>query len=152
MAAQPPPPTPPVRPSFIYSFGSAPASDSGATCSISATAPKGSTAKGQMLKFVIDRQNSGPNGVGWQTFLVATGKSKSLAQVQSLLRSAFVRAAESPAGAELAKLGDITLGRELRVIARAGGGVEMAYNPPLRTGNPVLTLGEAVAFAKLLGP
>ncbi len=152
VAAQPTPPAAPARPNFTHSFGSAPASDSGATCAISATAPKGSAEKGQMMKFVVDRKNTGPNGVGWLTFVVATGKSKSLVQVQSLLKSAFARAADSPAGAELAKLGDITLGRELRVVAQGGGGVEMAYNPPLRTGNPVLTAGETAAFAKLLGP
>ena len=105
-----------------------------------------------MLKFVIDRKTTGPDGVGWLTFVVSTGKSKTLAQVQSLLGSAFGRAAGSPAGTELAKLGDIALGRQLRVVAKGNGGVDMAYNPPLRTGNPVLTAGETTAFATLLGP
>src|SRR5882757_7566247 len=151
MPAVTPSPVAPVRANFAFSFGSAPAGDSGATCSLSATVPKGSAEKGQLLKFVVDRKNAGPNGVGWQTFLVATGKSKSLLQVQSIFRDAFVRAAVSPPGADLAKLGDVTLGGEVRVVAHGGGSVEMAYNPALKSGNPVLTAGETAAFAKLLG-
>ena len=92
----------------------------------------------------------GPGGLTFQYFSLSTGRSKSLAQVQALFADAFGRAAAAPAGAELAKLGDIRFGGEVRVVSLGGGGVELAYNPAMSSGNPRLTPGEAAAFAQIL--
>ncbi len=147
--AEPVAPTP--RPAFTYSFGSMPAADSGASCSVQATGAKGSAEKGHQLKFVLDRKGTpGANGFTFQYFTLSTGRSKSVAQVQALFADAFARAASAPAGAELAKLGDIRFGGEVRAVSLGGGGVELAYNPAMNSGNPRLTPGEAAAFAQIL--
>ena len=144
-------PAQPVRPAFAYSFGSAAAADSGASCSVSATAAKGAADKGQQLKFIIDRKGAAEaGGYAWQYFLVSTGRSKSLAQVQALFADAFRRAPGAPAGTELAKLGDIRFGGEVRLMSLGGGGVEVAYNPAMSSGNPRLSAGEVGAFAQIL--
>lgn len=145
------PVAPAPRPAFAYSFGSAPAADSGAACSVQATAAKGSPEKAQQLKFVLDRKGTpGPGGFTFQYFTLSTGRSKSLAQVQAMFGDAFARAASAPAGVELAKLGDIRFGGEVRVVSLGGGGVELAYNPAMNSGNPRLTPGETAAFAQIL--
>lgn len=129
-------------------FGSVGVKDSGSECSLSASAPSRSPLTRQQLQFFI----ASPSFGGWTThrFLVQTGSSKSLAAVQSLLAEALKQSSTATAGTELAKIGDIKFGGELRVVAM-GGGVTFAYNPALPSGNPDLTAGEAAAFAELLG-
>lgn len=121
----------------------------GSLCFVSASAPAGSSATRQRLQFEVERGDFG----SWSThrFMVSTGASRSLAETQELLGKGLRRAATAPAGTELAKLGDVKFGGEMRLIALGGGRVEFAYNPPLEDGNPKLSAGEAEAFAKLLG-
>ena len=137
------------RPSFSHSLGSASAQDSGARCSIGTSAPSGSPLKSQQINFVIERSDLS----SWTTieFPVATGASKSLGELQALLGDALSRAATAPAGAVLAKVGDIKYGGEVRLVARGGGAVDFAYQPALEHGNPRLSTGETAAFARLLG-
>jgi hypothetical protein len=136
-------------PAFSHSLGSATAQDSGAKCSIAMTAPSGSSLNGQKLNFVLERGEFG----SWtrQEFPVSTGTSKSLAELQSLLGNALHRGLAASAGTQLAKVGDIQFGGEVRLIARGGGAVDFAYQPAVEGGNPVLSPGETAAFAKLLG-
>lgn len=142
----------PVPPSFTYVFGTLPTGAEGQSCSVLATAPKGSAEKGQQLKFVLDSARTHAAGKAWQYFVVSTGRSKTLAQVQAMFADAFSRAPATPVGAELCLLGDIQYGGEVHLISRGGGAVELRYNPPMTIGNPVVSPGEAAAFAKLLGP
>lgn len=137
-----------LRGSLPHKIGSATAGDTGAVCSVSATAPSGSATNRQQLQFYVERDDFG----GWSThrFLVATGGSRTLADVQKSLGGALREGATAAPGAELAKIGDIKLGGELRILAKGAGKVEFAYNPALPSGNPVLSSGEAAAFAEAL--
>lgn len=141
-----------VPPAFAYKFGTMPTGADGQSCSIIATAPKGSAEKSQQIKFVLDSTRPNATGHAWQYFVVSTGRSKTLAQVQALFADAFSRAPAAPAGAELCLLGDIKYGGEVRVISRGAGGVELMYNPPMTIGNPILSPGETASFARLLAP
>jgi len=89
----------------------------------------------------------------WSTheFQVATGASKSLAQLQALLGDALRRGFTAPAGSVLVKVGDIKHGGEVRLVARGGGAVDFAYQPALEHGNPSLSAGETAAFAQIVG-
>lgn len=138
-----------MRPPFSHSMGSAKAQDSGATCSIVATAPGGSPLKRQQIRFVVERGDFS----SWSTheFEVATGASKSQAELQALLGDALHRAVTAREGSELVKIGDIQFGGEVRIVARGGGAVEFAYQPVLEHGNPSLSAGETAVFARLLG-
>jgi len=138
-----------TSPKFSHSLGSARAQDSGANCSIGASAPAGSPLKSQQLRFVVERGDLS----SWTTheFQVATGASKSQAELQALLGGALRRGLTARAGTELAKVGDIQFGGEVRVVARGGGAVDFAYQPALEHGNPSLSAGETAAFARLLG-
>lgn len=131
-----------------HMLGQGKVAETGVQCSLSASAPSKSSLKRQELQFAIHRSDF----TGWSTqrFLVHTGSSKSLAEVQSILASALHRAATAPRGTELAKIGDIKLGGELRLVAGGGGEVDFAYNPHLPDGNPSLTAGEAAFYASLL--
>ena len=154
--AQAPPSAPiapvaPMPPAFIHNFGTLPTGAEGQSCSVLATAPKGSAEKGQQIKFVLDSARGAASGRAWQYFVVSTGRSKSLAQVQAMFADAFARAPSAPAGAELCLLGDIKYGGEVHVVSRGGGAVELVYNPSMTIGNPVLSPGQTTAFAKLLG-
>ena len=144
-------PVAPVAAAFTYNFGTLPTGADGQSCSVLATAPKGSAEKGQQIKFVLDSARANPSGRAWQYFVISTGRSKSLAQVQGMFADAFARAASAPGGAELCLLGDIKYGGEVHVVSRGGGAVELVYNPSMTIGNPVLSPGETTAFAKLLG-
>ena len=134
---------------FPHSLGSAKAQDSGAMCSIGTSAPSGSTLKNQKLNFVLERGDFS----SWTTheFPVATGASKSLAELQDLLGDALRRGLTAPAGVRLAKVGDIQFGGEVSLVARGGGAVDFVYQPVIEGGNPRLSPGETTAFAQLLG-
>jgi len=137
-------------PMFAYPLGTAPLGGADGTCSVKATAPRASAAKDQQLKFIVDYQTIPDRGADFRYYTVSTGKSKSLAQVQAMFADGFARAFAAPPGAELCKLGDIAHGGEVRLVARGGGETELAYNPPLSTGNPVFTAAESAAFARIL--
>src|SRR6478609_3525729 len=74
---------------LAHSLGSATARDSGAKCSIGLSAPPGSPLKSQKITFVMERSD----GTTWTTqeFPVATGASKSQAELQALLGGALHR-------------------------------------------------------------
>lgn len=134
---------------FSHSLGSATAKDSGAKCSIGISAPPGSPLKGQKINFVRERADFS----SWTTqeFPVATGASKTLAELQTLLGDALHRGLTAPAGVQLVKVGDIKYGGEVSLIARGGGAVDFVYQPVIEGGNPRLSPGETAAFARLLG-
>lgn len=134
---------------FSHTLGSTTARDSGAKCSIGLSAPSGSPLKGQTVTFVLERSD----GVSWTTqeCPVATGSSKSQGELQAQLGNALRRGLTAPAGTELTKVGSAEHGGEVRLVARGGGSVDLAYRPALDGGNPVLSAGETGAFAQLLG-
>lgn len=138
-----------TSPKFSHSLGSAKAQDSGARCSVVATAPGGSPLKSQQIRFVVERGDFS----SWSTheFQVATGASKSQAELQALLGDALRRGLTAAAGAVLVKVGNIQYGGEVRLVARGGGAVDFAYQPALEHGNPSLSSGETAAFAQVLG-
>ena len=140
---------PPPGASFPHSLGSARAQDSGATCSVGLSAPSGSPLRNQHINFVLNRGTLG----SWsaQEFPVATGASKTLAELQVQLASALHRGITAPAGSELIQVGDLKYGGEVRLIARGGGVVDFIYQPAVQGGNPSLSAGETAAFARLLG-
>ena len=144
------PVAPAVAPAFAFPLGTVPFGTTGGSCSVQATAPRGSAAKSQMLKFVVDYSASKTNAANFRYYVISTGKSKSLAQVQAMFADGFARGATAPAGTELSKLGDITLGGEVRLVARGNGETEMIYNPSLSTGNPIFSAAESAAFAQIL--
>jgi hypothetical protein len=149
--AQPEAPAPPpeqvASTEFPNSLGTLRAEDSSATCSVALSAPSGSPLKNQKINFILNRGTLGKYSA--QEFTISTGTSKSLGQLQSLLASALRRGAAAPAGTELAKVGDIRFGGELRLVAQGEGQVEYVYNPASEHA-PRLSAGEASAFAALL--
>lgn len=100
------------------------------------------------MKFIVEDQRAG--GPNFRYYVVSTGRSKSLGQVQAMFADGFARAASAPAGVELCKLGDIAYGGEVRLIARGNGESALMYNPPLSIGNPVFSSAETAAFAQIL--
>lgn len=146
-AEQTPPGVPTPSSEFPNVLGPARAADSGAVCLIALTAPSGSPLKSQKINFMFNR----PGGVSAEReFTVNTGTSKTLGQLQGLLGSALRRAATSPAGTELVKVGDIRFGGEFRLTAQEDGQVSISYLPEGEQ-PPTLSAGEAAAFATLLG-
>jgi hypothetical protein len=149
--AQPSQPAEPTQPvaslEFPHALGPVTAQDSGATCAIALSAPSGSPVKNQKINFILNRGTLGIYSA--QNFTVSTGASKTLAELQSLLASALRRGAAAPAGAELAKVGDVRFGGELRLVAQGEGQVEFVYQPASEHA-PRLSAGEAAAFAGLL--
>ncbi len=137
-------------PAFSFPLGSVQIAPDQVVCSVQATAPRASAAKAQQLKFVVDYQGRRAAAANFRYYLISTGKSKSLAQVQAMFAEGFARAASAPAGAELCKLGDVALGGEVRLMARGNGETEMIYNPSLTSGNPVFSPAESAAFAQIL--
>ncbi|MBS0656718.1 MAG: hypothetical protein JSR82_00560 [Verrucomicrobia bacterium] len=137
-----------ARAPFAYTLGNAKSSDGTVSYSVSATAPSKSAEKGQQLKFVISRTTG--RGTDWNYFMLGTGKSKSLAQVQSMLAAALAKFPAAPAGTELCKIGDIKYGGELKLVSRGANELEFAYDPPMNSGNPRLSAADAAAFAQIL--
>lgn len=138
-----------ARAPFAYAIGNAKSADGFTTYGVSATAPSMSPDKGHQIKFVLSRASS-RGGMSWNYFMLSTGKSKSLAQVQTMIAAALRKFPAAPAGSELAKLGDIKYGGELKLIARGPDQLEFAYDPPMASGNPVLSAADASAFASIL--
>jgi len=136
-------------PAFAYPLGTMPLGKMG-VCSVQATAPRASLAKAQQLKFAVDYPAPQSGATKYRYYVISTGRSKSLAQVQAIFADGFARAASAAAGTELCKLGDITLGGEVRLIARGNGETEMIYSPALSGGNPVFSPAESAAFAQIL--
>ena len=137
-------------PTFAYPLGTVPLVNGEGSCSVQATAPRGSVAKGQQMKFVVDYKYPGSGVPNFRYYMVSTGTSKSLAQVQAMFADAFARAAAAPPGVELCRLGDIAYGGEVRLVARGGGETALMYNPPLSNGNPIFSPAESIAFAQIL--
>lgn len=138
-----------VRGDLPNHLGRVTAADSGSRCSLSTTAPSKSPLKRQQIQFYIEYTSFSSDYTDHR-FVVSTGASKSQADVQALLGNGLRRAPQAAEGTELAKIGAIELGGEMRLIVRGGGKVEFAYNPALPSRNPVLSPGEAAAFADLL--
>ena len=145
-------PTEPAQPvastEFPNPVGPVRAQDSGATCAIALSAPSGSPLKNQKINFILNRGTLGVYSE--QQFTVSTGASKSLGALQSILGSALRRGAAASAGTELAKVGDVRFGGELRLVAEGEGQVKFVYQPAVDHA-PSLSAGEAAAFAGLLG-
>ena len=137
-------------PAFSFPLGSVQLAPDNVVCSVQATAPRASAAKAQQMKFIVDYQGRAKAAANFRYYLISTGKSKSLAQVQAMFSDGFARAALAPVGTELCRLGDVTLGGDVRLIARGNGETEMIYNPPLTGGNPIFSPAESAAFAKIL--
>lgn len=133
---------------LIHSLGERPTEDGQSECSLSASAPPMSPLKRQQLQFAVRR--SGPGGWFLVRLLVQTGASKSQAEIQSLLATALRKAESAARGDELAKIGNIRFGGELRLLADGAGGTTFAYNPGLPEGNPTLSAEESAVFADLL--
>lgn len=133
---------------LAHKLGSQETADRDSFCTVTASAPSKSPLTRQQIQFYVERADFG----GWSSyrFVVGTGASKSQAAVQSLLGQGLRQAASASAGTELAKLGDIKYGGEMRLTAKGNGGAEFVYNPPLENDNPVLSASEAAAFAELL--
>lgn len=138
---------PPYAP-LIHSLGERSTEDGRSECSLSASAPAQSPLKRQQLQFAVRR--SGPGGWFLVRLLVQTGASKSQAELQSLLTTAIRKAGNAARGDELAKIGDIRFGGELRLQADGNGGTTFTYNPGLPEGNPTLSAEECAVFADLL--
>jgi hypothetical protein len=85
-----------------------------------------------------------------QRLLVQSGASKSQADLQSLLAAALRKSGAAARGDELAKIGDVRFGGELRLLADGAGGTTFAYSPGLPDGNPTLSAQETILFAELL--
>lgn len=140
----------PARASFAYALGNAKSADGLSTYAVSATAPSMSPEKGHQLKFSISRLGAG-GGSSWNYFMVGTGKSKSVAQIQSLIAAGLRKFPGAAAGTELCKIGDIKYGGELKLIARSANELEFAFDPAIRSGNPRLSAADVAAFAEILG-
>ena len=117
--------------------------------SISATAPRGSKLNSQTIRFALKKSDTGSQT--WGFFLISTGKSKTQLQIEQLLAQAFRKFPGSAPGTELAKIGDIKYGGEVRVMAEGPNALVFAYNPPLNPANPRLNAADAAAFAEILG-
>lgn len=131
-----------------YALGKGSTADGISNCSLSASAPSKSPLKRQQLQFAFRR--TGPAGWVVQRMIVQTGASKSQADLQSLLAAALRKSGGAARGDELAKIGDIRFGGELRLVADGNGGTSFLYNPGMPDGNPTLSAEEGGLFANLL--
>lgn len=137
-----------ARAPFAYAIGNAKSADGMVTYGVSATAPSKSAEKGQQLKFVVTRMTG--RGTDWNYFMLSTGKSKSMAQVQAMIAAALAKLPTAAPGTELCKLGDIKYGGELKLVVRGPNELEFAYDPAMNNGNPRLNAADAAAFARIL--
>lgn len=137
----------PAKVPFAYALGSKTVGAS--HYSISATAPRGSKLNSQTIRFALKKSDSGSQT--WGFFLIGTGKSKTQAQMEQLLSQAFRKFPGATPGTELAKIGDIKYGGEVRVVAQGPDALVFAYNPPMAEANPRLHAADAAAFAEILG-
>lgn len=113
------------------------------------TAPAGSTEKGQKLQLLL--RTAGPGGSETSFVVVNTGKTRTLAQLGQTLAGALRRFAAGVAGGqEMAKIGDLRFGGELRLLTESPDSLLFQYIPP--TARPVrLNRTDAAAFAAILG-
>ncbi len=139
-----------AKPVFAYTIGTAKSRDGFNSYAVMATAPALSPTKGQQLKFAITR--SGAAGrEAWSYFMIATGRSKSLAQVQGLIVESLRKFPSAAPGTVLGKIGDIKYGGEVRLTVRGANEFVFDYEPALSAGNPRLTREDAAAFVQILG-
>ena len=136
----------PGKAAFAYALGSK--TDGANHYSVSATAPRGAKQNSQTIRFALKKSDSGSRTSGF--FLISTGKSRTQAQIEQLLAQAFRKFPGSAPGTELAKIGDIKYGGEVRVMAEGPNALVFAYNPPLNPANPRLSAADAAAFAEIL--
>ncbi len=135
-----------AKPAFAYSLGS---QTSGPNIfSISATAPRGSKLKSQIIRFAMKKADG--SGRTWTFFYISSGKSRSQAQLEHLLLDALKKFPTSAPGKELAKIGSVRQGGELRLIAASPNSLVFEYNPPMQPSNPRLTAADAALFAEML--
>lgn len=133
-------------PAFAYALGS---QTSGPNIfSISATAPRGSKLKSQIIRFALKKADG--SGRTWTFFYISTGKSKSQAQLEHLLFDALRKFPRSAPGKELARIGSVKQGGELRLIAVNANTLVFDFNPPMQPANPRLTAADAAIFADML--
>jgi hypothetical protein len=133
-------------PAFAYALGS---QTSGPNIfSISATAPRGSRLKSQVIRFALKKFDS--SGRTWTFFYIASGKSRSQAQLEILLRDALRKFPTAAPGKELARIGAVKHGGELRLIAEGPNTLLFAYDPAMQPANPRLTRADAAIFAEML--
>ncbi len=137
----------PAKVPFAYALGSKTVGAN--NYSVSATAPRGSKLNSQTIRFALKKSDSGSQT--WGFFLISTGKSKTQAQIEQLLSQAFHKFPGAAPGTELAKIGDIKYGGEVRVMAEGPNALVFAYNPPLNPANPRLHAADVAAFAEILG-
>ena len=90
------------------------------------------------------------SGRTWTFFYISAGKSRSQAQLERLLLDALRKFPKSAPGKELARLGSLKQGGELRLIADNSNSLVFAYNPPMQPSNPRLTAADAAIFARML--
>jgi hypothetical protein len=136
----------PVKPAFAYALGS---QTSGPNIySISATAPRGSKLKSQIIRLAMKKADA--SGRSWIFFYIASGKSKSQAQVERLLVDALRKFRTASPGKELARIGTVKQGGELRIVAEGRNALVFAYNPPMAPANPRLTQADAAIFAEIM--
>jgi hypothetical protein len=136
----------PAMPAFAYSLGS---QTSGPNIfSISATAPRGSKLKSQIIRFALKKADA--SGRTWTFFYISSGKSRSQAQLERLLLDALRKFPKSVPGTELARIGSLKQGGELRLVVESPNSLVFAYNPPVQPANPRLTLSDAAFFADML--
>lgn len=136
----------PGKAAFAYAIGSKTAGAN--NYSVSATAPRGAKQNGQTIRFAMKKADGG--GQTWSFFLISTGRSKTQAQLEQLLADAFRKFPTAAPGAELAKIGDIKFGGEVRVIAEKPSALVFAYNPAMSSANPRLGPADVAAFAEIL--
>src|SRR4029077_15746124 len=124
----------PAKPAFAYALGS---ETSGPNIfSISATAPRGSRLKSQVIRFALKKADA--SGRTWTFFYIASGKSRSQAQLEILLRDALRKFPTAAPGNELARIGTVKHGGELRLIAVGPNTLLFAYDPAMQPANPRL--------------
>ncbi len=136
----------PAKPAFAYALGSQTSGPN--VFSISATAPRGSRLKSQVIRFALKKADA--SGRTWTFFYIASGKSRSQAQLESLLRDALQKFPTAAPGKELARIGAVKHGGELRLIAEGPNALLFAYDPAMQPANPRLTRADAAIFAEML--
>ena len=137
----------PSKVPFAYALGSK--TVAGQNYSISATAPRGSKLNSQTIRFAMNKSDFGSQTR--EFFVISTGKSRTQAQIEQLLSQAFRKFPGAAPGTELAKIGDIKYGGEVRVNAEGPNALVFAYNPPQNAANPRLHAADVAAFAEILG-
>jgi len=133
-------------PAFAYALGN---QTSGPNIfSVDATAPRGSKLTSQVIRFYVKK--AGANGRSSTFFYISSGKSKTQAQLERLLYEALRKFPNAPAGKELARIGSVKGGGELRIIAENRNALVFSYQPPWQPANPRLTQSDAAMFADIL--